>query len=266
MIAACVLRLVEQGYINLDDLVKEKPYTLRHLLQHRAGVADYGGLRAYHNSVSRGEQPWPIEELFLRLNVETLLFKPGQKFMYSNIGYCYVRQLMENISGEPFHQCLRRLVFNPLHLKSARVVDTREDMKLSAFETDHDYHPGWVYHGLVMGSVADAALGLHGLLEGKLLRTPLLNEMLQCYPVGGEIPGRPWATTGYGLGLMIGQIGMDGMPQPTRAIGHSAAGPGSVGAVYHFPDISSKKTVAVFGPFGNEGITEAAALQMAIEM
>lgn len=265
LIAACALRLVDQGYINLDDLVNEKPYTLRHLLQHRAGVADYGGLHAYHDSVSRGEQPWPIEELFLRLNVETLLFKPGQKFMYSNIGYYYVREFLEKVSGEPFHQCLQQLVFNPLHLESARVVNTREDMDLSAFETDHGYHPGWVYHGLVMGSVADAALGLHRLLEGKLLRTYALNEMLKSNPVGGEIPGRPWKTTGYGLGLMVGQMGMKDMAESTLVMGHSAAGPGSVGAVYHFPNTSSKRTVAVFGPFGNEGITEAAALQIAVK-
>lgn len=52
--------------------------------------------------------------------------------------------------------------------------------------------------------------------------------------------------------------------QSTRAIRHSAAGPGSVGAVSHFPDTSSQRTVAVFGPFGKEEIAEAAALQIAV--
>ncbi len=264
LIAACALRLVEQGHVNLDNSLEGKPYTLRQLLQHRAGIANYGGLRVYHEAVSRGEEPWTTEELLARMNVENLLFNPGQRFMYSNIGYFYVCRLMERITGEPLSRCLHRLVFGPLNLGSARVVETREDMELSAFETDHGYHPGWVYHGLIMGSVAEAALGLYGLLNGKLLRTHSLNEMLQCYPVGAEIPGRPWKTTGYGLGVAIGQIEMEGMALSTRAIGHSAAGSGSVGAVYHFPDTSSKRTVAVFGPFKDEGITEAAALQIAM--
>lgn len=253
-------------HINLDESFKGKPYTLRQVLQHQAGLANYGDLKAYHEAVSRGEEPWTIDELLLRLNAGTLIFKPGQKFMYSNIGYLYVRQLMERITGEPLSRCFQRLIFDPLDLGSARVVETREDMDLSAFETDHGYHPGWVYHGLVMGSVAEAALGLYALLNGKLLRAHSLNEMLQCFPVGGEIPGRPWKTTGYALGLAMGQIGMKGMAQSTLAIEHSAAGPGSAGAVYHFPDTSSQRTVAVFHDFSNEGIAETAALQIAVEI
>ena len=43
LIAACALGLVEEGRLTLDTPVIGQTYTLRGLLQHRAGVGNYGG-------------------------------------------------------------------------------------------------------------------------------------------------------------------------------------------------------------------------------
>ena len=40
ILAAASLRLVAQGRLELDKPVAGKPYTLRYLLQHRAGLGD----------------------------------------------------------------------------------------------------------------------------------------------------------------------------------------------------------------------------------
>lgn len=62
-----------------------------------------------------------------------------------------------------------------------------------------------------------------------------------CLRVGSAPqPNRPWETTGYGLGLMIGQMTSAG-----AAFGHSGAGPGNVSAVYHFSDLTTPRTVAL---------------------
>ena len=45
LIAACALRLVEDGRLALDAPLAAGPYTLRHLLQHRAGTGAAGQLR-----------------------------------------------------------------------------------------------------------------------------------------------------------------------------------------------------------------------------
>src|SRR3712207_4418620 len=74
LIAACALRLAEQGRLHLDEPLSGLPYTLRHLLQHRAGVEDYGALPAYQAAVQRGDQPWSDDELLRRVPPARLLF------------------------------------------------------------------------------------------------------------------------------------------------------------------------------------------------
>jgi hypothetical protein len=86
-----------------------------------------------------------------------------------------------------------------------------------------EYDPGWVYHGLLISTPGDAVRFLHTLMSGEVLPPDLLTEMTTCHPIGEQsLAGRPWETTGYGLGLMIGRMASVGI-----AMGHSGAGPGS---------------------------------------
>ncbi len=41
LISTAALALVRDGVLRLDDRLPERPYSLRMLLQHRAGLADY---------------------------------------------------------------------------------------------------------------------------------------------------------------------------------------------------------------------------------
>src|SRR5258708_10761012 len=43
VIAAAALALVRDGKLGLDEAVPGRPFTLRQLLQHRAGLTTYGG-------------------------------------------------------------------------------------------------------------------------------------------------------------------------------------------------------------------------------
>jgi len=89
-------------------------------------------------------------------------------------------------------------------------------------------------------------------MAGDVLPPELLTEMMTSHAIcAGSLPGRPWETTGYGLGLMIGRMASAGI-----AMGHSGAGPGSVSAVYHFRDRPRACTVAAFAPGDHEGIAE----------
>lgn len=257
-LATCALRLVGDGRLALDDALAGRPFTLRQLLQHRAGVPNYGGLAAYHEAVERGETPWPVERLLREVEAETLDFEPGRGWAYSNVGYLFVRQLIEDTLGADIGTALRETVLSPLGLDSVGLAGEPADLAGTAWGNARTYHPGWVYHGLLIGTPGDAARFLHGLISGDILPPDLLAEMTEAHPLGGPLPGRPWETTGYGLGLMIGRMAAAGL-----AVGHSGAGPGSVAAVYHFPGLPVARTVAVFTAADDEGVTEHEAARLA---
>ncbi len=261
VLAAAALRLVERGCLALDAPLPGRSFTLRELLQHRAGVPNYGGLAAYHAAVARRDDPWPVGELLERVDAERLDFPPGRGWSYSNVGYLYLRQLVEEAQGAGLEAALRALVLDPLELASVSLAAEPGDLEATAWGNAAGYHPGWVYHGLLLGSAADAARLLSGLLAGQLLPPPLLDAMTAAHPLGGPLAGRPWETTGYGLGLMIGRMAGAGL-----AIGHSGCGPGSVSAAYHFREGRPPRTAAAFAPDsdggGDEGVTEWAVARV----
>src|SRR5262244_3744474 len=76
-IAAAALALVGDGRLALDEALHSRPYTLRQLLQHTAGVPEYGALAAYHEAVCRRDEPWSVEELLRGVVADRPLFAPG---------------------------------------------------------------------------------------------------------------------------------------------------------------------------------------------
>ena len=190
-LAAAALALVAQGRLRLDAPVRHHPFTLRHLLQHRSGLADYGQLAAYHTAVAAGGTPWTVGELRHRVDAGRLAFEPGKGWAYSNVGYLLVRELIEEIVGRPLGPALQLLVFNPLDIRGVRVARLPADLDATAWGNPAGYHPGWVYHGLLTGPAASAALLLHRLLAGHLLPPDLLAAMRAPHPVGGPVPDRP---------------------------------------------------------------------------
>ncbi len=254
-LAAAALALVAGGSLALDRPLAGRPFTLRQLLQHTAGVPDYGGLRDYHETVARGDAPWSAERLLRSVDAERLLFPPGEGWAYSNVGYLLVRHLVEQAAAEDIDAALRRLVFAPLGLAGVRLAREPADLAATAWGNAAGYHPGWVYHGLLLGTPAEAALFLHGLLTGRLLLPRLLGIMCEPRPLGGPVPGRPWRTAGYGLGLMIDVASSRG-----RCLGHTGQGPGSTSAAYHFPDLDPPATAAAFAPVEDQAVVEFAVM------
>jgi CubicO group peptidase (beta-lactamase class C family) len=99
LIAACALRLAEQDRLALDEPLSGLPCTPRQLLQHRAGVGDYGDSSEYHAAVASGDTPWSDQELFARVPPANVLFPPGAGWAYSNVGYLLLRRLIERTYG-----------------------------------------------------------------------------------------------------------------------------------------------------------------------
>jgi len=258
VLAAATLRLADQGRLSLDDFYRQRPYTIRQLLQHTAGLTNYGG-PPYQAAVAAGDPVWPVAELLARVNADRLIFNPGEGWAYSNIGYLFVRQLIEENTGLEIDAALRGLVLEPMGITRTRIAKTPGDIEQTLWGNPHGYDPRWVYHGLLIGPPSDAAGFLRGLFSGTFLSEGARSAMKTVHALGGSIAGRPWTRTGYGLGLMMGEMG-----EARAVFGHSGAGHDSVSSLYCFSGLPGRPVVAVFGQGTDEGITESEAVRLAV--
>lgn len=260
VLAATALTLVRDGRVGLDAPIPDQLFTLRQLLRHEAGLADYGELTAYHAAVANGESAWSASEMMQRLDGTRLRYNPGTAWRYSNVGYMLVGRLIERLTDLPLDDAVRQRVLIPLGLSNVRFARTRADLQATPLGSPSNYDPAWVYHGLLIGPVSQAALLLDRLLSGELLPTALLLEMQAARILGGPIPGRPWLTPGYGLGVMQGAV--DG---GFTLCGHTGCGPGSVIAVYRICDAEASVCCAAFEAGATEGVVEAHVVEQLVQ-
>jgi D-alanyl-D-alanine carboxypeptidase len=169
-----------------------------------------------------------------------------------------VRQLIEQTLDMELDESLRELVFRPMGIASTRIATTADDMAQTRWGNPTGYDPRWVYHGVLIGPPSDAVAFLRR-LSGSFLSEQAAGAMKSTYPLGGSIAGRPWKKTGYGLGLMMGELEKAGL-----AYGHSGASHESVSALYCFPQLPGSPVVAVFGLGTDEGVTEFSAADLAL--
>ena len=112
--AYIALRLVDQGRLSLDEPLNAylpEPWlppseyrdaiTLRHVLSHSAGLG--------HNTLERES-----------------LFAPGQGYSYSAIGFLYVQEVIEQVTGQPLEDVAQEMVFEPLGMSSSSFVNRAE--------------------------------------------------------------------------------------------------------------------------------------------
>lgn len=130
--ALAVMRLVEEGRLRLDQRVREllgddlplidAAVTVEHLLTHTSGIGDY----------LDEEADWDVADHVLTVPVHTLTtaaaflpmldghaqqLAPGDRFSYCNGGYMVLAVLLERVTGETYHDVVRRSVLEPAGLE-----------------------------------------------------------------------------------------------------------------------------------------------------
>ena len=226
--AVAVLRLVEQGKLNLDVDVSQylgswklptnrftaqKKVTLRELLSHTAGATVHGfaGYAAGEkvpslDQVLNGERPANSAPV-------TIDFVPGTKFQYAGGNYLIVQQILVDVTGEPFPDLMRELVLQPLHMVHSTFEQPIPDAlkHLAAMPCDKDgnpivggphTYPEMAVAGLwtTPSDLALFALAVQDALSGKsgaIVSVPMAHQMLQ--PVLGY----------YALGFAIAGNGLN---------------------------------------------------------
>lgn len=259
MIAVLILDLVRHGRLVLDEPVTslllvlpiDTRITLRHLLNHTCGLADYGGMEEYNRDLRRDPaRPWSDAEFIEHVLARGPLSPPGEGWAYSNVGYLLLRQVVEAATGMSFRDALARHIFEPLALHRTLVVESLGDMAellpgySDVFAAEGEmadvrpvYHPGWVSHGLVAATAGEVATFLDALMNGRILPPELVADMLS----GATVPGshQHFNRATYGLGLMVDPESRFGV-----VAGHGGEGPGYGAGAFHFPNVRGRRVTS----------------------
>ncbi|TYB64917.1 beta-lactamase family protein [Nonomuraea sp. PA05] len=270
--AALVLRLVAEGSIELDTPAADylpgfgldRRITVRMLLQHTSGLFNFVGEVYEDGSIVHGVpvpygttgKEW-VDSRFHTYRPEELVrlalskparFEPGTGWSYSNTNYVLARLLIEQVTGRPLAEEMRRLILEPLGLPGTVVPDASPELpephahiyyryEDAGRERTIDvtrYNPSWVSTGGDMISTTqDLATFISALMSGKLLPAPLLAEMCAPHPTG--LPDMD-----YGLGLFVQKTDGGG-----TVLTHNGGNVGSSTLMYSTPDGSRTLTAVL---------------------
>ena len=133
MTAVGILKLVEEGKIDLDAPVQEYvPYfpekkwkiTVRELLGHLGGISHYRNRWELHIKEHKDTR----EAIGIFANFP-LVAEPGTEFHYSSYGYNLLGAVIEGASGRHYGDYMRRNVWAPLGMNDTRMDDPNEIIK-----------------------------------------------------------------------------------------------------------------------------------------
>lgn len=127
-----IILLKEQGKLKYeDDFTKYIPelsfykgITIKNLLNHTSGLKDYMSLANKKWDKNKIATNKDIIELMSK-SKDTLYFKTGSQFSYSNTGYLLLASIIEKVSGKSYGDFLKESIFKPLKMNNTFVLNRR---------------------------------------------------------------------------------------------------------------------------------------------
>jgi CubicO group peptidase (beta-lactamase class C family) len=236
--ATAVMLLVEDGKINLDEKISKylgdvpeswKNMTVRHLLTHTSGMADYPDKFDYRRDYTE-------EELLTIEKALPPVFQPGEKWEYCNLGYATLGILIHKVTGKFYGDFLQERIFKPLGMTTARVISETDIVPNRAagytLVKGELKNQEWV--SPTVNSTADGSLYLtvkdmvkwDAALNGeKLLKKTSLAQMWT------PVKLNDGKTAPYGFGWALGEINKQ------RIIEHGGEWQGFKSYIARYPDI-----------------------------
>ena len=161
--AVAVLQLHERGKLDLDDSAfmlldmnevfdnaekiekRLRDITIRHLLQHRGGWDRNASFDAMFRSVTFAEKsgadpPADQQAVIHAMLTQPLDFVPGERYAYSNFGYCLLGRVIEKLTGQSYESYVKQNVLDPIGATQMRLGATRLEGR--AENEVRYYHPG----------------------------------------------------------------------------------------------------------------------------
>ncbi|MFD3695347.1 serine hydrolase domain-containing protein [Streptomyces sp. NPDC058646] len=265
-----LLQLVAEKKIDLDTsvnhylpgLLPDDRITVRHLLNHRSGLADYTnamfaqtvpGFEAVRNKV------FSYEELVALSLAEPRTTEPGAAYKYSNTNFVVVGMLIEKATGNKVAKEYDRRIIKRLGLRNTSYVHPSTAVKgLHARGYLHPDEAGaplvdsteqtvsWAQSaGAVISSPADLNTFMSALLGGRLLSAPMLDAMITMTPTDAT------NTRFYGLGLRRYDLSCG-----TSVYGHTGTVQGFY--TYAFATRDGRRSLAAMANTSNRGTANTA--------
>ena len=230
--ATAIMLLAQDGKLRYDEPITDifpdfpaygRAISIRHLLTHTGGLADYEDLMG---SKWTALHQIPDDEVLRLLEAQSSpKFAAGTKWAYSNSGYVVLGSIVGKVSGVPFWEFLHDRIFGPLGMnqtiafvKGTNIVIHRaygHSKEPGGFvETDQSptsatLGDGGVYSNLEDLAKWDAALSAHTLLGEKEMQSALtpvkLNDGSQpTWPAeAGDDNLNPGKPVAYGFGWFL---------------------------------------------------------------
>jgi len=224
--ATTVLKLIEEGKINLDDKISSylqgdvidkienaDKATIRQLLQHSSGIYNYiQNLQFQTASLNNFIREWKPGDLLKYAYNKEAYFQPDEDVRYSNTGYILLGLLIEKIEGKPFYKVFEEKLFIPLGLTMTKfaaedhipygTVRGYIDMYSNLQVVESTYFSGWDYYtadGGLISNPYDMNVFFRALMNGQIINSNSLNEMLT-WKTPRE-PDPDFFPISYGLGI-----------------------------------------------------------------
>ena len=124
-----IMQLRDRGLLGLDDpIVKYLPelrqvhdaygdisdITIRQLMSHSSGFRDPTWPWREHDWQPFEPARW--EQLVAMFPYTEILFKPGSRYGYSNLGVIFLGRVIEQLSGDPFQSYIDKNILKPLQM------------------------------------------------------------------------------------------------------------------------------------------------------
>ena len=260
---ACVMLLVQQGKLSLDDpvskwfpeLTRSSEVTVRNLLSHTSGYQDYA---PQDYTIPTWTHPTTANAIIHEWATKPLDFDPGTQYQYSNTNFNIVGLIVEKASGQPFWQFLSTNVLRPLGLDHTIDLDTQHDQleptgymrnALGPLRPAQSEAPGWYFADGGMAMPASDLLTWDISEMDRSLLAPASYTAMET-----EMKLRNGQGIGYGLGVAVGYR------NGHRVVAHGGEVGGFVASNTVFPD----DKIAVVVLTNQEASSAAGAIGRAI--
>ncbi len=219
--AAAIMRSVEKGDVELDQLITEylpdfptqgQEVTVLHLLTHTSGIKSYTGLgREWQRVVSL---ELDHQELLALFQDEPFDFAPGERFLYNNSGYYLLGMILEEVSEKSYADLVQTELVQRLGLKRTRygsntdlIKNRAQGYQMADGELANDAligmsQPGAA--GALLSTAQDLVRWQQALVSGKVVSPDSYQLMTTPFMLNDG------SETKYGFGLGLGV--MDGHP------------------------------------------------------